>query len=120
MKKNVSLVEDNFEISELIGYLLAELNLDVKTFTTITSFKSELNNPLPDLIILDIMLPDGNGIDTCREIKLDEHTRATPVLLMSAHVNIQTKVKESTADDFIGKPFDINDFMAKVNKYVAD
>lgn len=119
MKNTVYLVEDNLEISELIDYLLTAINLEVRIFTTIAGFRNELPHLSPGLVILDIMLPDGNGIDVCRELKADELTRGIPVILMSAHINIKTKALESGADDFISKPFDIDDFIATVERYVG-
>lgn len=119
MKKTIYLVEDNFEISELIDYLLTDIKLEVKIFATAADFKKEMGNSSPDLIILDIMLPDGDGLDICREMKTNDTTHAIPVLLMSAHINIKTKAMEAAADDFISKPFDIDDFTAKVKRLVA-
>lgn len=119
MKKVVYLVEDNFEISELIDYLLTGIGMEVKTFATVTDFTAALKLSLPNLIILDIMLPDGNGIDVCREIKANGHRQSIPILLMSAHINIKTRALESGVEDFISKPFDIDDFIRKIEQYIG-
>lgn len=112
--KSIYLVEDNPEISELIGYLLTDLGHEVESDATVSSFRQRLANALPDLVILDIMLCDGDGLDVCRELKSDPATQHIPVILMSAHVNVREKALEAAADDFISKPFDINDFTKQV------
>ena len=87
MKKQVVLVEDDLDIRELIELILAEENYEVVSFERIRDFKNSMQQQQPDLILLDIMLPDGNGIDLCHELKSDERTQRIPVVLMSAHYN---------------------------------
>ncbi|MNY28824.1 KDP operon transcriptional regulatory protein KdpE [compost metagenome] len=73
----------------------------------------------PDMIVLDIKLPDGNGLEICRELKSSIKTHAIPVMMMSAD-NYLSKVKSRcVADEFINKPFDINDFANRIEYYVA-
>jgi DNA-binding response OmpR family regulator len=116
MEKKIYLVEDNFEIRELIEYLLTGDQFEVAAFGTAKAFKQEMEVSLPDLIILDVMLPDGNGLDICREIKSQFQSSHIPVLLMSANPGNRSKSGESAAEDFISKPFDIEDFLSRVTR----
>ncbi len=119
MKKNIYLVEDNYDISDLVKYLLSEIGYEVEAFNTIAGFRQAVDVALPDLFILDIMLPDGNGQELCRELKADDNTRFIPVILMSAHAGGKEIATEVCADDFIGKPFDINDFTEMVQRQIT-
>lgn len=65
------------------------------------------------------MLPDGNGIDVCINLKSNSLTKHIPVLLMSANANVADMKQQSGADDFINKPFDIHEFVAKINKMLT-
>ncbi|QDW25113.1 response regulator [Pedobacter sp. KBS0701] len=71
------------------------------------------------MVILDIMLPDGNGIDLYCEIKSDYRTDDIPVMMMSTHPTMGDVRKKCQADDFISKPFDIDHFMGRVSHLVS-
>ncbi|RNL51686.1 response regulator [Pedobacter jejuensis] len=118
MEKNILVVEDNTDIREIIGILLNEEQYEVHLCKDAGSFRKEIFQRRPDMVILDVMLPDGNGIDLCCEIKSDYRTGHIPVLMMSAHSNLLEIRKKCEADDFISKPFDINLFIAKVSQIV--
>jgi two-component system phosphate regulon response regulator PhoB len=119
MKKTIYVLEDNPDISELIGYLLSGSEYNVMPYATVLDFQLKMVIDLPDMVILDIMLPDGNGLDICRELKSKPETRQIPVLLMSAHIAGKMEAREVAADDFISKPFDIDDFTERVRRCLA-
>lgn len=109
--KEIFVVEDDEGIRELIEFLLISEQFAVKTFPNVRTFQKTVPNEVPDLFLLDIMLPDGNGMDLCKKLKENKLTSHVPVLLMSAHANI-SQVPE--ADDFIAKPFDVADLLKRI------
>ena len=116
MKKKVVLVEDNESIRELIEYILADHDIEVVSFATAGNFREAKAAVSPDLYILDIMLPDGNGIELCKELKAEQDTQHTPVIMMSAHFD---KVEDQCeAQDFIAKPFDIDQFLTRITQQI--
>lgn len=115
-RKTVAIVEDDFDIREIITYILGGNAYAIETYSTVTAFKDHLNEQLPDVIVLDIMLPDGDGVALCREIKTNEKTKHIPVLLMSA--NKYERETEAYANAFISKPFDIDVFKQKVETFL--
>jgi two-component system phosphate regulon response regulator PhoB len=117
--KRVYVVEDNIDIQELVTYLLDDAGFEVLAYGNLTDFRKQMDSALPDLIILDIMLPDGDGQIMCKQIKSNEETLNIPVLLMSAHVNGLEMAKSALANDFISKPFDIDAFTEKVQHLAA-
>ncbi|MDT0687188.1 response regulator transcription factor [Autumnicola psychrophila] len=113
--KQIFIVEDDDDIRELLEYLLMSREYKVQSFATAEGFKSYLPQEDPDLILLDIMLPDGNGLDICRDLTLSSNKNHIPVFLMSAHEN-PSRNKEVGAVDFISKPFDLNDLCSRISK----
>lgn len=107
----IFLVEDDDGIRELIEYLLISLDYEVQAFPNAQEFHKELKSQNPDLILLDVMLPDGNGINICRKLNDNIKTKEIPVILMSAHENI---AKGVCASDFLSKPFEVDDLIQKV------
>jgi DNA-binding response OmpR family regulator len=80
-KKCIYILEDNDDIRELIVLLLTEENYEVRSYPTVRSFKKEIALGRPDLIVLDVMLGDGNGIDVCDELKANKVTHHIPILI---------------------------------------
>lgn len=120
MKKCIYVVEDNPSIREIIEFLLIEEFYEVKACANSKVFWQEMNLQLPDMVILDIMLPDGNGIDICTALKSNITTYAIPVMMMSANNRLSAVKAKCAAEDFINKPFDLNDFAARVEKYLTN
>lgn len=115
----IYVVEDNDDIRELVEYIFQMEGFLVKSFANATAFLKQISHTSPNLIVLDIMLPDGNGIDICNNLKLNKLTKNIPVLLMSANTNITRNGQESKANDFISKPFDIDDLVGRVRKLIS-
>ena len=72
-----------------------------------------------DLIIMDMLLSGTDGTDVCRRLKKDQTLAQVPILMFSAHPNAKDACLNAGADDFIAKPFEMNDLLEKVSRYVA-
>lgn len=119
MKKCIYVVEDNAAIRDVIEFMLTEDEYDVVASPTASDFWAQMQLRKPDMIVLDIRLPDGNGLDICKQLKCNVKTYHIPVMMMSAN-NYLSKVKSGcVAEEFINKPFDINDFANRIEHYVA-
>ncbi|MET1054991.1 MAG: response regulator [Pedobacter sp.] len=116
MKKYIHVVEDNEDIRYIVEFFLMDFDYEVQLSSNVKEFIASLKGPLPDLYLVDVMLPDGNGLEICNHIKSNEATKHIPVIIMSAHSNENEVRRESLADDFISKPFDLNDLVAAIEK----
>lgn len=116
MNKHIQIVEDDGDIRFIVEYILEDANYIVETFENATTFNNRGRIEDVDLIILDVMLPDGNGIELCRNLKTSNKTDKIPVIIMSAHAGSQSVLEEACADDFINKPFDLDNFLIRVKK----
>ena len=114
--KTIFLVEDDHSLRDLIFFLLTDKNYKVEAFPNATSFEEGLENSTPDLILMDIMLPDGNGVDLCKDLKNSQDKNDIPVLLMSAHAD-PSIADDSGAIAFIRKPFDIEELYDRIEKF---
>lgn len=114
--KEIFIVEDDDGIRDLLEFLLISKDYKVATFPTARSFQSSLSKNTPDLFLLDIMLPDGNGLDLCKQLKESNDTSKVPVVLMSAHADIG---RTEGADDFIAKPFDVDELLKRIERQLS-
>jgi len=115
MKKTICVLEDNQEILEIISIVLEEENYQVWGFGTVSEFLAGFEAHNPALCLLDVMLPDGNGIDVCNYIKGNINTRSIPVVIMTANSGIDKMKASCGADDLISKPFDIDNLSCRIN-----
>ncbi|CAN5192613.1 N/A [soil metagenome] len=72
----------------------------------------------PDLIVLDILIAGNDGRTICKQLKADPKTKEIPVIMLSAHSAAAATIKEYGADDFIAKPFQVNDLVEKINRHL--
>lgn len=116
MKKKVWVVEDDPDIAEVISFLLTDEGYEVALFPDASSFKERLSDAKVDIMVMDVMLPDGNGIELCQDVKSSANLGHVPVLMMSANTGLADLNGYYRADDFIAKPFDIQDFVKRVRR----
>lgn len=111
----IYILEDDLDIGDLMSIVLDDYQ--TKIFTTVARFEKAMADQLPTLLLLDIMLPDGNGLEICKQLKSDPATAHIPVILLSASYSTET-VKDAGADLFISKPFDIYELKEKVSYFL--
>ena len=109
-------VEDEQNICELEVYTLQSVGLDAKGCSTGKELFTELENKLPQLILLDIMLPDEDGLNILRRLRSDERYAHIPVIMATAKGTEFDKVKglDYGADDYIAKPFGMLEMVARI------
>ena len=112
----IYIVEDDANICEIEAIALKNSGHTVETFENGRSFYDQLSVNRPDLIILDIMLPDEDGLEILRKIRSKPDTRRIPVILISAKSTELDRVRglEIGADDYITKPFGVMELIARV------
>lgn len=116
MATRIAIVDDEEDISALVSLNLEKSNFKTRTFTTIAAFQKWLSMKTPDLILLDLMLPDGDGLDVCKSLKNDHRYSSIPVIMLTAKGDETDKVLglELGADDYITKPFSPKELVARV------
>lgn len=116
MKKRIHVLEDDQDIRYIIEFLLKDEGYELQLSSSFAELKSKLNDALPDLFIIDVMLPDGNGIEICDDLKTDMFTKHIPVIVMSANPGSKEKSVTACADDYISKPFDLDYVVTRIEK----
>lgn len=116
MAANILLVEDEPAIQELIAFNLTQAGHHVLRASTAEVALTLVKNALPDLVLLDWMLPGASGIDVARRLRADERTRNIPIIMLTARSDEQDKVTglETGADDYITKPFSPRELLARI------
>lgn len=112
----IYLLEDDDSIKKLVEYALDSQNMSCMGFANPSDFWTEIKNEKPDLILLDIILPEEDGISVLKKLKAEEKTRHIPVIMLTAKTTEYDTVLglETGADDYIPKPFGIMELVARI------
>ena len=112
----IYIVEDDPSIQEIETIALKNSNYMVQAFDRAASFYAKLEEIIPDLILLDIMLPDEDGYKIVRRIRNNPKTRRIPVIMITAKTGEMDMVKglDDGADDYIRKPFSVMELLSRV------
>ncbi|MFF9963697.1 response regulator transcription factor [Pedobacter suwonensis] len=114
-KKNILVIEDNHAILDVITLILESEAFNVEGLNKGADFINHVQEFNPDIIIMDIMLPDVDGRVLLKELKNSEATKDIPVLMISARYNASNYALDGVeADDFMAKPFNIDELMDKI------
>lgn len=117
-KKNILVLDDDPDIGTMIKMMLEYKGYAVTVSERADQAAEILNNDNVQLIIMDMLLSGVNGIDLCSELKKNNATSHIPVIMISAHPNAKEICLEAGADEFISKPFDMQDILSKINHFV--
>ena len=111
----VYIVEDDTDIREMETYALKSAGLSVDAFANSEAFFEMLSERLPDLVILDIMLPGEDGLSVLKKLREGHTTHAIPIMMVTAKTSEADRVKglDSGADDYLIKPFGIMELVSR-------
>lgn len=112
----IYVVEDDENIREIETIALKNSNYLVKAFERASEFYRALDDILPDLVLLDVMLPDENGCEIVKRLRSQSQTRRLPVIMVTAKTSEMDMVKglDEGADDYIKKPFSVMELLSRV------
>ena len=112
----IYLVEDDNSIRELVAYTLQSAGFRAEGFEKPSAFWYACKTKLPDLVLLDLMLPEEDGISMLKKLRNDPETRKMPIILLTAKSSEYDKVMglENGADDYVAKPFSMMELLARV------
>lgn len=116
----ILVVDDDSGIGEMLQTLLEFYNFEV----TVTEKPDETEKLIQEkninLVMLDMLISGVNGTDVCARLRKNEETKDVPVLMMSALHDAGSKCRQAGANDFIAKPFEMEDLIAKINKMLEN
>ena len=112
----ILVIEDEPDIRRNLEYNLSREGFSVSGAASISEAKLILNSDYFNLILLDLMLPDGSGLDLCKSIKSDSKTESTPIIILTAKDDEVDRVVglELGADDYVTKPFSVRELILRV------
>ena len=112
----ILVIEDEPDIRKNLEYNLAREGFSVIGAASISEAESNLSIQTFNLILLDLMLPDGSGLDLCKKIKADSKTESIPIIILTAKDDEVDKVVgfEIGADDYVTKPFSVRELILRV------
>ena len=112
----IYIVEDDIEVREMETYALKSSGFDVMAFECGKVMDEQVKTRVPDLFILDIMLPGEDGLNILKRLRVQENTKDIPVIMLTAKGTELDKVKglDLGADDYIAKPFGVLEFISRV------
>ena len=112
----IFIVEDDENIREMEGYALKNSGYEVKGFADGDAVMAALATEVPELILLDIMLPGDDGLTILRKIRASERTKSVPIMMVTAKTTELDKVRglDMGADDYLAKPFGIMELVSRV------
>ena len=116
MAEHILLIDDDMRLSAMVADYLRSHGYQVSTAASLTAGRELLARQAVDALVLDLMLPDGDGLDLCRELRASPRTRTLPVLMLSARGEPTDRIVglEVGADDYLPKPFEPRELLARL------
>ena len=116
----IYLVEDDSDIREMETYALQNSDLEVQSFTDSTGLYEAIGKRIPDLVLLDIMLPGEDGISILKHLRSDPETQTVQIIMVTAKTSEEDMVSglDKGADDYITKPFSVAELVSRVNAHL--
>jgi DNA-binding response OmpR family regulator len=116
--KKVFVFDDNVDILDLCTIILEDAGYEIKTSSTSNNIIDQVSSYTPDIIFMDNWLPDVGGIDATKELKSNADLMHIPVIYFSANNDVKSLAEQAGADDYLSKPFDIEELEKIISKHL--
>ncbi len=115
-RRKILVVDDEPDVTELLDYKLNQADYQVRVINDPLMIMGTARDFQPDMILLDIMMPELNGLQICRMLRADPVMKATPVIFLTARGEAEDRIRglETGADDYISKPFDSRELLLRI------
>ena len=117
-KSLILVLDDDPDICIMIKMVLDYYGYDAMDAENEENARKIISSNHVDLLIMDMLLSGVDGTDICRQLKQDKETSSIPILMFSAHPTAKETCLAAGADDFISKPFEMNDMMEKISFFL--
>jgi DNA-binding response OmpR family regulator len=116
MTPRLLLIDDDARLASMVADYLGHSGFEVETAGTLAAGRNRLSGGSYDALVLDLMLPDGDGLELCRELRGESRTRQLPLLMLTARGEPMDRIVglELGADDYLPKPFEPRELLARV------
>jgi two-component system phosphate regulon response regulator OmpR len=116
MSPHLLIIDDDARLTSMVGEYLRDAGFEVTTAGSLAQGRQQLQSTSFDALVLDLMLPDGDGLDLCRELRSQARTRQLPLLMLTARGEPLDRIVglELGADDYLPKPFEPRELLARV------
>jgi len=116
MGKRILVVDDEPDVTELVSYKLKREGYEVEVINDPLEIMGKAREFVPDLFVLDIMMPDLDGLKICRMIRADSKLSSVPIIFLTARGEVEDRIRglESGADDYLSKPFDTKELALRI------
>lgn len=116
MNKKILVVDDENDILDAIQIILERENFIVASVSKGEEIYREVDDFMPDLILLDVLISGNDGRTVSQKLKTDDKTKEIPIIMMSAHPSVVKNYSTFGANDFLAKPFEIEDLLKIIRK----
>lgn len=118
MKKKILIVDDDKSILEAVSLILEDEGYSTEIVFKGDEIYKRIEMFKPDLILLDVLMSGVDGRDICKQLKSDITTKHIPIIMVSAHPSAKEGAKKNGANDFLPKPFEVNDLLEIISKHI--
>jgi two-component system phosphate regulon response regulator PhoB len=114
--KRILVVDDEADVTDLLAYTLRREGYEVAVINDPLQIMGEARDFRPDLIVLDVMMPELDGLKICRMIRADKALKSLPIIFVTARGEVEDRIfgLESGGDDYLAKPFDIKELILRI------
>jgi len=122
MLKTILIVDDEPDVLKLAEIRLRKWGYEIITASDGQNGLELIRNQKPDLVLLDLRLPNMDGVEVCRQVKNDKELKHITVILFTAteDMAVATMAKEHGADDYIVKPYEPEELLEKVKRFIGE
>jgi len=123
IKRKILIVDDDQELTHMLSdYLQGSGTYDIRLASSGFDAGIIIQKFRPDLMLLDVMLPDLNGLDVCRAVKGNPDTNRTKIIIISGLIEEETitELLDAGADDYVRKPFELDSLAAKIKEHLSE
>lgn len=117
---DVLVIDDDTDICIMVGAILKFAGYKVQQVSTVDKLPAFFELAMPRLILMDMLLSGNDGRDVCRDIKANKELGHITIIMMSAHPDAEKSCRDAGANDFLAKPFDIDNFLGKVHLLLSE
>lgn len=118
MQKRILVIDDDPDILDALCMFLTDEGFSVESISRGDDAADKAHSFDPSVILLDVLLSGKDGREICRAFKADKTLKKIPIIMISAHPNAETSVKQAGADDFLAKPFDVDQLLTVINNHI--